>query len=690
MKEQSKNILKKISGILKNSKVKLVLGFVLCLVFEICISNSTAIAMIFSHAEECELDLNSGWYSDDIQVLFTDKPRAKINKGTIHFDNVNSPIYNICIEFNKGGEEYYYAEVAYTDDNFSYDDGLNYNKSNIQLFVGNNVKNYCNVRSFGNAKSFEVRFPSDNHYEMIVDNIRLNSPQAFHISYLRLIFMLSVCICIYLKAWKWKFGEKDHLILYGMAALVCVVLIGGLFFISKVTEKDLLDSYPLENEVTMDQYQQLFSSFKEGRLDINVKFSPEQYELLQNPYDRSERDSLKLSGDQWDRAYYNGKFYSYFGVAPVFTVYLPVYLVTHKLAGSVLASTICVIYAVIFMTLLYSEMVKRFCRDTPFIFVVSGLPVIWFSSSAFALGSDKYFYYIAVISSLAATAGYLFFLIKAYYETNSRKKTLFFVLTGLFVVLMAASRPGTLVYCMTAVAPLLWILKDKEISIKHKLCYFAGIGVPVILGAAAIMAYNYARFASPFEFGFTYQITVSAANANKLLISYIPFMLYHYFLQPLDFKTHFPYFDMPKISLAGYPRYTYIAYSMGALNYPVMWGSLFLPYAVKKEDKFKANFTLTLFISVFIVAFLNMCKAGVHYRYIADILLPLGIVSIIVLFKIAGIAVKSTYRFRSGYYIVLSVLFLLTIAVGFLMIFANENEFYMNDYALITQILRSM
>jgi len=28
--------------------------------------------------------------------------------------------------------------------------------------------------------------------------------------------------------------------------------------------------------------------------------------------------------------------------------------------------------------------------------------------------------------------------------------------------------------------------------------------------------------------------------------------------------------------------------------------------------------------------------------------------------------------------------------VGFLMIFANENEFYMNDYALITQILRSM
>jgi len=158
----------------------------------------------------------------------------------------------------------------------------------------------------------------------------------------------------------------------------------------------------------------------------------------------------------------------------------------------------------------------------------------------------------------------------------------------------------------------------------------------------------------------------------------------------LEFKTKFPYFDMPNTVLSGYPRYTYLAYSMGAFNYPVMWGSLFLPYALKKEDKFKTNFTLTLFISVMIVAFLNMCKAGVHYRYVSDILLPLGIVSVIVLFKLAEIAAESSHKFRSGYYITLSVIFIITIAIGYLMIFANENELFMNDYALITQILRTM
>ena len=690
MKESTKKSFDKLSDVLKNRKMRLVLSLVLCIIVEICISNYTAIAMMFSHVKECDLDLSFAHYSDDIQVRYTDKPRAKINKGTIRFENVNVPLYNVCIEFSQGGEEYYYPEIAYTDDNFACEDGLNYNKANLQIFVGNNVKSYCNVRSYGNIGTLEVRFPSDNHYAMEVDSIKINSPQAFHISYIRLIFLISACVCIFLKAWKWHFSKKDHLILYAMAGVACFVLIGSSFFISKVTEKPMLDEYPLENEVTMDQYQQLFSSFKEGRLYINVNFSPEEYEQMQNPYDRSERDSTHLTGDQWDRAYYNGKFYSYFGVAPVFTVYFPVFLVTHKVAGSVLACTISAIYAVICMTILYSEVIKRFCKNTPFIFVIAGLPVIWLSSSVFALASDKYFYFIAVISAITAVAGYLAFLIKAYYETSVLKKTLYFVITGAFVVLMAASRPGTIVYCMTAVAPLLWLLKDKEISVKHKILYLCSIGVPVMIGAVSIMIYNYARFSSPLEFGFTYQITVSSAEANKILVGYIPFMIFHYFLQPLEFKTKFPYFDMPNTVLSGYPRYTYLAYSMGAFNYPVMWGSLFLPYALKKEDKFKTNFTLTLFISVIIVAFLNMCKAGVHYRYVSDILLPLGIVSIIVLFKLAEIAAGSTHTFRSGYYITLSVIFIITIVIGYLMIFANENELFINDYALITQILRTM
>ena len=48
----------------------------------------------------------------------------------------------------------------------------------------------------------------------------------------------------------------------------------------------------------------------------------------ENPYDRAERKDLGIGSYRWDYAYYDGKIYVYFGVAPVILMYLPYYLIT--------------------------------------------------------------------------------------------------------------------------------------------------------------------------------------------------------------------------------------------------------------------------------------------------------------------------------------------------------------------------
>ena len=60
-------------------------------------------------------------------------------------------------------------------------------------------------------------------------------------------------------------------------------------------------------------------------------FEKQEFLQLENPYDALNRDSDLINRDEdylWDAAYYNGKFYVYFGILPVLVIFLPFYLIT--------------------------------------------------------------------------------------------------------------------------------------------------------------------------------------------------------------------------------------------------------------------------------------------------------------------------------------------------------------------------
>ena len=197
------------------------------------------------------------------------------------------------------------------------------------------------------------------------------------------------------------YGQKNiwHNALFVLVALIMVFFC---FCTQRSVEwhKPETVPYPIEDITGQSQYIKQFDAFFKGQLHLDVEVS-EVLLSLSNPYDPAARDEAGAVY-YWDHAYFEGKYYSYFGIAPIATVYFPVYLATGTIPNDALACIMLAIYAVIFCVLAYREVVLRFCKKANIWLFLTG-------EAAFVAASGVYLgllcsdiYYIAVISALAS------------------------------------------------------------------------------------------------------------------------------------------------------------------------------------------------------------------------------------------------------------------------------------------------
>ncbi len=81
--------------------------------------------------------------------------------------------------------------------------------------------------------------------------------------------------------------------------------------------------------------QELVDAFEAGQVSL-LREAEQPLLELENPYDWSQR--LESGVDYaWDHLLYEGKYYSYYGIAPVVTLFLPYHLITDHYFPSVWA-----------------------------------------------------------------------------------------------------------------------------------------------------------------------------------------------------------------------------------------------------------------------------------------------------------------------------------------------------------------
>ena len=667
-------------------KHKTLILIVICVLVEILIANYHSISMLFGRYNQKELDTSSAVIEDEENVELKDGVMY-ISKGTIEFSDINEAVANICIASDSADGQYKKVEIAMTDDNFAYKDGFDYNHGTFYIYEAEGQKSYLSYSSYGEAKSLRITVSGDTVGTLAISSVSINTPQPFHICFWRLIIFIGIVLIVKFGSWKYTVSEYKYSrrILAGTAAAICLLTSICTIVLTKDQNTRLLSKYDPENMYSDDQYEELFYAFTQGKTSIDIDFDLTKFDGLDNVYDRSERNEKKAKGDYWDRAYYNGNFYSYFGVAPVITVYYPVYLLTGHVPTPVLASMILALYAQVFVSLLYIKVIRHMCSNAPLVLAVMGLPAVLSGSLILPLAFEFKFYFMAVLSGVGSVAAFLYFILGAYYAEKYKPRVIYLLLAGASVVDIAASRPTLVLYCFIAIIPGLFILKDRSVRRNLKLRYITAMITPVLLGAIMLMYYNYDRFDNPFEFGFNYQLTVSIAKANTIKLSMIPAALYHFFFQQPDFSTNFPYFHMRSRELELYPRYNYNGRLIGILNYPLTAFGLLLPFADKKKDKFKSAFLYSLAGTAVLLAFVDMCKAGTNYRYTADILMPLLIVGVAAMFGILDrLKEHSPGLYKKAYVLAAAVLFL-TFMLGFLMMYCNESANLMKKYAFMSR-----
>ncbi len=315
-----------------------------------------------------------------------------------------------------------------------------------------------------------------------------------------------------------------------------------------------------------DYYNLLTDGFLAGRLGLSID-PPPALVALADPYDPVQRQ--QLGGiDMHDVAYYKGRYYLYFGVAPVVTLFLPFRWLTGVHFPQNFATVLFCAGGYFCSLGLFLGLRRRYFPDCS-----TGL--VWLGSLMLGLGNfclpllarnsvwelpiaSAYFY---------STAG--FWLLFLGWNSLSHRLAWWWGASGAFG-LAIASRPHFVF--LAAGLGVLWLWRrwvgmraagrwNFQLIVREALALFLPVGLII----AGLLVYNYQRFGQPFEFGIRYQLGgYSVIHATLSSWRFFPINFYLEFLAPAQLQRYFPFFNVVR----GYPG-----------PQPLEWGGGRIPMA---------------------------------------------------------------------------------------------------------------
>jgi len=188
-----------------------------------------------------------------------------------------------------------------------------------------------------------------------------------------------------------------------------------------------------------NQYELMAENLLEGRLDFAYGDEDELLKL-KNPYDPEERKATRVKY-HWDHAYYDGHYYMYFGIVPVFLAFLPYRVLTGDSLTTYHATQLFTAVTVLGIFALFSLLRKRFFQKLPYcsyllLSVAFSVMSVWYAAAEPAL------YCTAITAALALETWSLYFFVRAVYvEKKENRQILFAGIGALLGALVFGCRP---------------------------------------------------------------------------------------------------------------------------------------------------------------------------------------------------------------------------------------------------------
>lgn len=545
--------------------------------------------------------------------------------STIEIYNINEEINNIYVDFDIQGKTQLARVEYYISDDGNADLYIANESSSLYWNQNSLSTKYTVINSYGNTNTLLIKVYKEKGETLTINNISLNEVKPFFISKIRLIVFTTLIFAISLFIGKYNFlsytfENTSKKVKYFTVGILILVQLITAFSISNI------NTYLVDEVQTNEQYKLLTNAFINGKVDVDLEVD-EKLKYLDNPYDITRRLKEKIEYN-FDTAYYNGKYYIYFGAAPVVLYYLPVKLLTGAYIKDSIVNTINFTILSLSIIFLLYKIIKDNFNKTPILFF--GLLSVFAidTCGALTLLAEPLIYTIPILCALAYSS--LGLCLWTY--SIKKDKSINYILTflgSLAIGIAIGSRPQFGLFAFFA----LIIFFDQIKDIKHNIKPFISAIIPFIIVGSLMMYYNYARFGSPFDLGANYNLTFNDMTKRGMKISRVGDGIFFYLLQPISLTAVFPYITQVNF-VTKYVGMLIHEFSFGGLFFinPITILSLFIikvkTYLKNKKMYYTAILSL---VFGFIVVLLDTQMAGLVERYFSDISIYFIISSVIVI-----------------------------------------------------------
>lgn len=612
---------------------------------------------------EAEID---GWLVD------WDGDKLVIQNGKeviLSFPQLGQPVGTISADVEFGDKTFTVDMIADITDETHESFRYNIVKQRVYRFEPDSQTALCHLS--GDVGVFRIKFSSDQEDALYtVSNIRINVPVAFSVSVLRVFMLWLLPVLVYalafcsaftrsLREQEWLFNQLSVSVFLIAAALACILIF------SKISSEDGL--LAVFCKTSGDQVtKELVDAFEAG--SVSLLFAPDEELMeLSNPYDRGLRDRSDVQV-KWDHVLFNGKYYSYYGIAPVLLLFMPFHLLTGYYFSATIAVLLFSIAGLWFLIRLYGTVMKRWFMTLPMGLVFGGEIVMVCACGIWYALSRPMFYEIAVSCAFMFLTMGVFFLLSSNLLGDGQISHVRLAASSTFFALSVLSRPTMAVYCICAcLFYLSGFKKRRSREPKGAVRYWLCAMLPMVLLGLVQMIYNYARFGSIFDFGIGYSLTINDFTHVQYHTIYVLILVYNYLLAPVKLTAGYPFIssDFSKLDVNGYifkdvgntPGLLFLALPVAAY--------LLAGRALKKLPREKRTGALTLVgLSCVIMPLVTIFAAwssGYAVRYFADFSWEILLGAILILFFLYRNCENGTKRRFAVYFMAASVVWAIVV-----------------------------
>ena len=541
---------------LKKLSICIVVLFVIVTSVNLCVMNFTPINRLLGGYEEQKLDLSR---ADGANITYNDDGTITLGEGyaELEFTGIDARVGSIGFDIDfedstKGGK----VCADFADATSSY-----YRKNLTRLTIGKNFDNVMVCNFSGDVSRLRFEISLDDYQSATLKGITLNqSISPMHIAEivgLWFLVALGLTILIYMIAnpvgARKKFSENRVGCARGAAFIPAAAMVFTVCLtVTNVMKGWSTTHYSFTSQEGNQISKELVDAFEHHQVNL-LEEPSEDLLKLDNPYEYVKRDAEVGSGNfLWDHCFYNGKYYSYYGIGPVLALFLPYHLITGYYFPSGWATLMFSLIGILFLTKIYLAVIEKKFRDLPTNTVTAGLITLQLSSGIMFSAARPLFYELAIASGFMCVAIGAYLLMTSNILWDGKISYVRLGFASFFLGYAVLCRPTLAVYCIAALFFFAGGLKkaldglEKRQKTRTFFKYAAVALVPLGIIALGQMTYNYLRFDNPLDFGIQYSLTINDFTHAEFHWKYVLINMYAYL------------FNMPHFT----PRkFTYLASS---------------------------------------------------------------------------------------------------------------------------------